>query len=146
MEGGAIREGNEPSTMCRQMKISSILNSCYPVLFPTSSEECEESAARTMLSIVAIDVIMAISKTGTELAAKGFPGLWMLPLGYLFYVSGFMPKALGVVLMVGSTGYVIHAALRIMAPAASEKAMLLSVAAEVATIAWLLAAGVRRNE
>lgn len=88
MEGGGVSEGNELSTTCRRLKIPSILNSCYPVLFPTSSEEGEESAARAMLSIVAIDVAMAISKTGTELAAIGFFGLWMPPLGYRLYVSG----------------------------------------------------------
>lgn len=159
------------STTCRRLKIPSILESRYHVQLSPRAEEGEESAARAMLSIVAIAVGMAIFKTGAEIAAIAyfeandpthgallielfqasaaptsvFFGLWMLPLGYLFYVSGFMPKALGVVLMIGSAGYVIHAALRIMAPASSEKAVLLSVAAEVAAIAWLLAAGVRRN-
>lgn len=171
MEGVGVSEGNELSTTCRRLKIPSILESRYHVQLSPRAEEGEESAARAMLSIVAIAVGMAIFKTGAEIAAIAyfeandpthgallielfqasaaptsvFFGLWMLPLGYLFYVSGFMPKALGVVLMIGSAGYVIHAALRIMAPASSEKAVLLSVAAEVAAIAWLLAAGVRRN-
>lgn len=92
--------------------------------------EAGKTAARAMLSMVVIAVTMAILKTGAELAALNFfeandpahgnllielfqasavPtsvffGLWMLPLGYLFFVSGFMPKALGVFLMIGSTG------------------------------------------
>ena len=129
-----------------------------------------KTAARAMLSMVVIAVTMAIFKTGAELAALGFfetgdqahgmllielfqasavPtsvffGLWMLPLGYLFFVSGFMPRALGVVLLIGSTGYVIHSIFVIAAPGVSEKAVLLSVAAEVATIVWLLVSGVRR--
>lgn len=132
--------------------------------------EAGKTAARAMLSMVVIAVTMAILKTGAELAALNFfeandsahgnllielfqasavPtsvffGLWMLPLGYLFFVSGFMPKALGVFLMIGSTGYVIHSTLRIIAPAVSEQAILLSVVAEVTTIAWLMVAGVRR--
>lgn len=40
------------------------------------------------MSIVAIAVAMAIFKTGAEIAAIDFFGLWMLPFGYLSYVSG----------------------------------------------------------
>jgi hypothetical protein len=127
-------------------------------------------AARTMLLMVVIAVTMAILNTGTEIAAirlfeagdqtngilllglyQGFGipasvffGLWMLPLGYLFFKSGFMPKTLGIILMIGSSGYVIHAVFRIMAPAVSEQFVLLSVVAEVATIIWLLGFGVKR--
>jgi len=36
-----------------------------------------------------------------------FWGLWLFPFGYLVYKSGFLPKLLGVLLMVGCFGYLI---------------------------------------
>jgi hypothetical protein len=36
-----------------------------------------------------------------------FWGLWLLPFGYLVYKSGFLPKVLGVLLMIGCFGYLI---------------------------------------
>ena len=35
-----------------------------------------------------------------------FWGLWLVPLGYLVYRSGFMPKTLGVLLVFGAPWYV----------------------------------------
>lgn len=133
-------------------------------------KEVKKGTARAMLSMVVIAVTMTILSTGTEILAINlfvandpvhgflmlevfkslmiptavFFGLWMLPLGYLFFKSNFMPKSLGIILMIGSSGYVIHAVYLIVAPGVSEKFILLAVVAEVATIVWLLAIGVKR--
>jgi hypothetical protein len=40
------------------------------------------------------------------LIAQIFWGLWLLPLGYLIFRSGFLPRVLGVLVMVGGFGYV----------------------------------------
>lgn len=37
-----------------------------------------------------------------------FWGLWLLPFGYLVYKSGFLPKILGMFLMLGCLGYLIN--------------------------------------
>lgn len=37
-----------------------------------------------------------------------FWGLWLLPFGWLVYKSGFLPKVLGVLLMLGCVGYLIR--------------------------------------
>jgi len=37
-----------------------------------------------------------------------FWGLWLLPFGYLVFQSGFLPRALGVLLMLGCVGYLIN--------------------------------------
>ena len=37
-----------------------------------------------------------------------FWGLWLLPFGYLVFKSGFLPKILGIFLMVGCFGYLIN--------------------------------------
>lgn len=39
--------------------------------------------------------------------AQIFFGLWLVPLGYLAYNSGMFPKALGVLLIVGGTAYLV---------------------------------------
>lgn len=39
--------------------------------------------------------------------AQIFWGLWLFPLGYLVYKSGFLPKILGILLMTGCFGYLI---------------------------------------
>lgn len=36
-----------------------------------------------------------------------FWGLWLFPFGYLVYRSGFLPKLLGILLMIGCFGYLI---------------------------------------
>jgi len=37
-----------------------------------------------------------------------FWGLWLLPFGYLVFKSGFLPKFLGIMLMLGCVGYLIN--------------------------------------
>ena len=39
--------------------------------------------------------------------ASIFCGLWLLPLGYLVFKSGYIPRILGVLLMIGCFGYLI---------------------------------------
>ncbi|MBU0928349.1 MAG: DUF4386 domain-containing protein [Spirochaetes bacterium] len=132
--------------------------------------EVSRGAARAMLSLVVIAVTMTVFNTGNEIAAIGlfeaddqvhgilmiaayqasalpvsvFFGLWMMPLGYLFLKSGFMPRLLGILVTIGGSGYVIHSIVSVIAPRATEQFVLLSVIAEVATIVWLLAFGVKR--
>lgn len=42
-----------------------------------------------------------------NMVAFVFWGLWLLPFGYLVYKSGFLPKFLGIMLMLGCFGYLI---------------------------------------
>jgi len=37
-----------------------------------------------------------------------FSGLWLFPFGYLVFKSGFLPKILGILLMLGCFGYLIN--------------------------------------
>jgi hypothetical protein len=41
------------------------------------------------------------------LIATIFWGLWLLPLGYLVYKSGYFPRILGVLLIIGGFGYLL---------------------------------------
>ncbi|MGI9552554.1 MAG: DUF4386 domain-containing protein [Aurantibacter sp.] len=42
-----------------------------------------------------------------NMVAHIFWGLWLFPFGYLVYKSGFLPKFLGIMLMLGCFGYLI---------------------------------------
>lgn len=79
------------------------------------------------------------------LVAGTFFGLWLLPLGYLLFRSGSAPRSLGVLVMVGSFGYVADLVTRVLFPAAGETLgpvlVLPSALAEVSLALWLLVKG-----
>ena len=45
--------------------------------------------------------------TAGVMIATIFHGLWLLPLGYLVYKSGYFPRILGVLLMIACFGFLI---------------------------------------
>lgn len=84
-------------------------------------------------------------KNGT-LIAEIFMGLWLFPLGWLFYQSGFMPKTLGILLMLGCFGYLVDAFAGLVMPdwqALTKPGVMLPALAELATVLWLLVFGVK---
>lgn len=83
------------------------------------------------------------------LVTKLFWGLWLLPFGYLVFRSGFLPKVLGILLMVGCLGYLIDVFGNLLVrgyPDTLVSAFALKPAgvAEIGTCLWLLAVGARR--
>jgi Domain of unknown function (DUF4386) len=52
--------------------------------------------------------------------ASLFWGLWLLPFGYLVYKSEFLPKFIGVLLMLGCFGYVIDLVAGFLSPSYRE--------------------------
>lgn len=81
------------------------------------------------------------------LIAQVFFGLWLLPMGYLAYTSGLFPRALGVVLMIASAGYLIDLVALFLAPTIGEAIsgiiVLPAVVGEVWMVFFLLIRGVR---
>jgi hypothetical protein len=71
-----------------------------------------------------------------------FFGLWLLPLGYLVTKSGYFPKPLGVLLIIGCIAYVASLLIQVLAPAAgaSTAPFLIAIGgtAELCFLAWLL--------
>ena len=84
------------------------------------------------------------------LIAQIFFGLWLLPLGYLVFRSGFFPKAIGVLLAIGCFGYLADTFVQFLAPgiAASVEPFVVAPAAigELSLVVWLLVKGVRVAE
>lgn len=90
-------------------------------------------------------LFLGLYKNGT-LIAEIFMGLWLFPLGWLFYQSGFMPKTLGILLMLGCFGYLVDACAGLVMPdwqALTKQGVMLPALAELATVLWLLVFGVK---
>lgn len=93
--------------------------------------------------------MLSLSAYGNGLLVTAlFWGLWLLPFGYLVTRSEFLPRILGVLLILGGLGYVVQAFWEILAPSTSFPGFLLIPAAigEIGTCLWLLVAGVRKRE
>jgi hypothetical protein len=74
-----------------------------------------------------------------------FFGGWLLPLGYLVFKSGFFPKALGVLLMIASFGFLIDLFTTSLFPryeAIAYPFLAVDAVAEVSFCLWLLLKGV----
>jgi len=79
--------------------------------------------------------------------AQIFFGLWLAPMGYLAYKSGWFPKALGIVLGVGCVCYLVDLLALFLVPdfgkAIDGFATIPSATAEVWMVGYLLVIGVR---
>lgn len=81
------------------------------------------------------------------LGATIFWGLWLLPFGYLVFKSGFLPKILGLLLMLGSVGILLGVFGRLLVPGFTDSAIsnvldLPSAFGEIGICLWLLVLGV----
>ncbi len=85
----------------------------------------------------------------TTLVAVLFWGLWLIPFGQLAYKSGFIPKVIGILLIVGGVAYVIQVATALLFPEfksiVSKWTSIFPTVAELSTILWLLIKGVSQK-
>lgn len=76
-----------------------------------------------------------------------FWGLWLLPFGLLVMKSGFMPRWIGVLLVIGCVGYLIQALTAVLWPAYVHTVFNLTIPlvgpGEISAITWLLVRGNR---
>jgi hypothetical protein len=81
------------------------------------------------------------------LIASIFFGLWLVPLGYLTYKSGWFPKALGVGLIVGGACYLVDMLAAFLLPdiakVISGYVTIPSAIAEVSMVVYLVVIGVK---
>ncbi len=74
-----------------------------------------------------------------------FFGLWLLPLGYLVFKSGYIPRILGILLMIGWFGYMLEFFTFFLFPdfnAAIEPVFTITGIGEFLLVLWLLIKGV----
>ena len=84
------------------------------------------------------------------LIAQVFWGLWLFPFGYLVYKSGFLPKILGLFLMLGCLGYLTEFLGEIFIDnyfdtLLSDIAGIPSGIGEIGTCLWLLIVGAKKE-
>jgi hypothetical protein len=80
--------------------------------------------------------------------AAVFFGLWLIPMGWLVRRSGWMPRLLGVLLMIGGVGYLLSAFVSYLLPEVELLADVLTIPAtlgELWIIGYLLIYGVRSS-
>jgi len=81
------------------------------------------------------------------LAAQVFFGLWLVPLGYLAFKSGWFAKWLGVVLVVGGACYLVDLLAAFLAPDLGKEiqsfVVIPSAIAEISMVVYLLVIGVK---
>jgi hypothetical protein len=95
--------------------------------------------------------LLAISLHANGFAiAMVFFGAAMLPLGYLIYRSRYLPKPIGVLLMIAALGYMFNSTAGFLAPPLADAlfpwTLLPGFVAEVALCLWLLLKGVDLNK
>lgn len=81
------------------------------------------------------------------LISEIFWGLWLLPFGYLVFKSGFLPKVLGILLMIGCFSYLVTFTGQILFPHYTIPDFVMWPASfgEIGICLWLLLAGAREN-
>jgi hypothetical protein len=86
-----------------------------------------------------------LHKIGVSIAAI-FWGLWLLPLGYLIFKSGFIPRILGILLIIGGIGYLIDFGLFFLFPSIDVEISQYTFIGELLLPLWLLIKGVDGEE
>jgi len=90
------------------------------------------------LQALALLFLRLYARGGTIAAV--FWGLWLFPMGYLVFKSGFLPKILGLLLIIACFGYVIDSFATFLGY--SVNIGLFAALGEVLFILWLLIKGV----
>ncbi len=105
--------------------------------------EPDQLSAQVMLHL-------AYFNNGTQIASI-FWGLWLFPFGYLVFKSEFLPKILGILLMIGCFGYTIDFLCGFLFPKYYTNLISTIITipdsiAEIGTCLWLLIIGVRDKQ
>jgi len=83
-----------------------------------------------------------------ELHEKGvqisgiFWGLWLFPMGYAIFKSGYLPRILGILLMIGCCGYLVDSIFAFLAPELGITIAQFTFIGEVLFPLWLVTRGV----
>lgn len=76
------------------------------------------------------------------LVAQVFWGLWLLPLGYLVFRSGFLPGLLGILVMIAGAGYLVDVVVAMLFPNIDVTISHFTFVGELLFPLWLLFKGV----
>ena len=71
-----------------------------------------------------------------------FWGLWLFPLGYLVFRSGFLPRIIGILLLIAGLGYLVELVIFFLFPDLDLTIRMFTFWGEVILALWLLIKGV----
>jgi len=87
-----------------------------------------------------IPLFLDLHEYGLSIAGI-FWGLWLFPMGYLIYRSGYLPKFLGVLLMIGCFGYLVDSLAIFLLPGSQVNVATFTFWGEILFPLWLLIRG-----
>lgn len=88
-----------------------------------------------------VPVFLDLREHGIHIAGI-FWGLWLLPMGYLVYKSNYIPKIIGVLLILGCLGYLIDFVIFFVFPIVDVVISEYTFLGEILMVLWLLIKGV----
>ncbi len=100
------------------------------------------------LTAFTADQLQALAPLFLDLRVQGvsilyiFWGLWLFPMGYLIFKSGYIPKILGILLIIAGFGYLIEFVLFFLFPHLNASIKMYTFWGEVLLPLWLLIKGV----
>lgn len=102
------------------------------------------------LAAFSVDQVQAAAMFFLDLYVRGgfvgqILGLWLLPLGYLVFRSGFLPKAFGILLAIAGLCYVTDVAVFLLLPGTDLGLSFLAFLLELLFALWLLVRGVGKT-
>jgi hypothetical protein len=77
--------------------------------------------------------------------AHVFWGLWLFPLAYLIYHSGFLPKFIGILIAIAGTGYLVDFLVNVFLPDSGITVTQFTFIGELVFPLWLLIKGVKES-
>jgi len=88
-----------------------------------------------------ISFLLNLHEEGINIASI-FWGLWLFPMGYLVFKSGFLPKILGILLIIGCFGYLADFFIHSLFPNLGVTVSQFTFIGEITLPLWLLIKGV----
>jgi len=88
-----------------------------------------------------VSLFLKLHGLGLSIAGL-FWGLWLFPMGYLVYKSGYLPRIIGILLMIACFGYVIDSFAALLLPNLTVNIGLYTGWVELLLPLWLLVRGV----
>ena len=100
------------------------------------------------LKVFTADQLQALVMLFLDLHKLGLPiahifwGLWLFPMGYLVFRSGFLPRILGVLMVIGCLGYLIQSVAAFLLPSFKLNIIFFTSWGELLLPLWLVIKGV----
>jgi hypothetical protein len=119
------------------------INRAAVLLLVSDTDSLTGFAADQRQALVAL--FLGIHTYGVNIASI-FWGLWLLPMGYLVFRSGFLPRILGVLLIIGGFGYLVDFFTHFLLPNYGVTVSQFTFIGEILFPLWLLIKGVSTEQ